>query len=203
MAVDESPAMPKASRLVRIALVLAGFVAGAAAASTGLPQPLPDRDDLRRVGGGQLSWLGIDIYDASLWTTTGRYTGVSPGETVALSLWYQRSFSRGQLLDITGTAWRKLGMDGAARDAWLAQLKPLWADVAPGDNVTTVVQGGGPTRFYSQSRLLGQIDDPAFGPAFLAIWLDPRSVVRDLRVQLLGTDGRGTTEASPVPRQAR
>jgi hypothetical protein len=35
---------------------------------------------------------------------------------------------------------------------------------------------------------MGQVDDPAFGPSFLAIWLDPRSVVGDLRVQLLGAE---------------
>jgi hypothetical protein len=35
---------------------------------------------------------------------------------------------------------------------------------------------------------MGQVDDPAFGPAFLSIWLDPSSVVGDLRVQLLGIE---------------
>jgi hypothetical protein len=35
---------------------------------------------------------------------------------------------------------------------------------------------------------MGQVDDPAFGPAFLSIWLDSRSVVGDLRVQLLGLE---------------
>ena len=43
----------------------------------------------------------------------------------------------------------------------------------------------------TSSGLVGRIDDPEFGPAFLAIWLDPRSIVRDLRVQLLGdSDGQ-------------
>ena len=57
--------------------------------------------------------------------------------------------------------------------------------------MTTVVEAGGATRFYDEQRLVGRIDDPEFGPAFLAIWLDPRSIVRDLRVQLLGgSDGQ-------------
>jgi hypothetical protein len=143
---------------------------------------------LRPVGSGELRWLGFPIYDAGLWTTSGTYAGFGPVETVALSLDYQRAFSREELLEITETAWRKLGRpDDARREAWLADLERIWSDVAPGDNVTTVVVPGGPTRFYDRHRRFGEVGDPAFGPAFLAIWLDPRSVVRDLRVQLLGS----------------
>jgi hypothetical protein len=142
---------------------------------------------LEKVGSGQLTWLGMRIYDASLWTSSGRFSGFGAGETVALSLWYQRSFSREQLLNITATAWRKLDPESAAlHRQWLAELRELWSDVAPGHNVTTVVEPGGITRFYDQQRLIGQVDDPAFGPAFLSIWLDPRSVVSELRTQLIG-----------------
>jgi hypothetical protein len=104
-------------------------------------------------------------------------------------LWYQREFSREQLLKITATAWRLMGsVPPDQRDQWLASLKTLWSDVRPGDNVTTVVVPGRATRFYDQQGFMGQIDDPAFGPSFLAIWLDQRSVVGDLRVQLLGAE---------------
>ena len=66
-------------------------------------------------------------------------------------------------------------------------MRGFWWDVAPGDNVTTVVVPGGATRFYDGRGFRGRIDDPDFGPAFLSIWLDSRSVVGDLRVRLLGT----------------
>jgi hypothetical protein len=52
----------------------------------------------------------------------------------------------------------------------------------------------GTARFYDQRGRFAQVDDPAFGPAFLAIWLDPRSVVRDLRRELL--DGRDASAAT-------
>ena len=71
-------------------------------------------------------------------------------------------------------------------ERWLAELRSFWTDVAPGQNVTTVVLPAGPTRFYDLRGRFGQVDDPAFGPAFLSIWLDPRSVVSDLRIHLLG-----------------
>jgi len=168
--------------------LLALWLASAVAAASTLPPPVIEQGyGLRKVGSGELRWLGFPIYDASLWTSTGRYTGFGPGETVALSLWYQRAFKRDDLVRITEAAWKKLGQPEAAqRDRWLAQLRRAWSDVAPGSNVTTVVIPSGPTRFYDQRGRFAQVDDPAFGPAFLAIWLNPRSVVSDLRQQLLG-----------------
>lgn len=169
--------------------VAAIALAGPAAASS-LPQPVLQADyKLQRVGAGKLSWLGQPIYDASLWTSAGRFQGYTQQEPVALSLWYQRHFSRDTLLRITDTAWKKLGeVPAEKRERWLAGLRAFWSDVHPGDNVTTVVVPGQATRFYDERGFMGQIDDPDFGPAFLAIWLDSRSVVADLRVQLLGLD---------------
>ena len=84
----------------------------------------------------------------------------------------------------------------AQRERWLAELRRAGPTWRAGQNVTTVVVPGGPTRFYDQRGRFAQVDDPAFGPAFLAIWLDPRSVVRDLRRQLLGGRDASATTAS-------
>jgi hypothetical protein len=178
---------------VLAAALLLGSTATTAVAST-LPDPVLKHDyHLRRVGAGELRWLGRPIYQASLWTTQGSFTGYAAGKPVALSLWYEKNFSRDELLRITSTAWRLLGaVQPAQRDRWLASLRTFWSDVKPGDNVTTVVVPGHGTRFYDHRGLIGQIDDPEFGPAFLSIWLDSRSVVGDLRVQLLGLDGSAT-----------
>jgi len=170
--------------------ILLGFalLAGGMVSASSLPDPVVDsRYPLRMVGAGELRWLGFPIYDASLWTSSGRHAGLTADETMALSLWYRRSFTRDELLAVTETAWRKLGqVEPAQRALWLAELRSFWTDVAPGQNVTTVVLPGGPTRFYDQRGRFGQVDDPAFGPAFLSIWLDRRSVVSDLRIRLLG-----------------
>lgn len=173
--------------LIPILLGLWLFAGGVVSASS-LPDPVVDnRYALRMVGAGELRWFGFPIYDASLWTSNGRHAGFTAGETVALSLWYRRSFTRDELLKVTETAWRKLGqVDPTQRERWLAELRNFWTDVVPGQNVTTVVLPGGPTRFYDERSRFGQVEDPAFGPAFLSIWLDPRSVVSDLRIRLLG-----------------
>jgi hypothetical protein len=167
----------------------AALLAGHAHASN-LPDAVLKGDyGLQRVGAGELSWLGRPIYHASLWTPAGNFTGYEPGEPVALSLSYQRKFSRDELLRITSTAWRLLDSTPPGQRAqWLASLRTVWSDVGPGDNVTAVVIPGKATHFYDHRGFMGKIDDPAFGPAFLSIWLDPRSVVGDLRVQLLGLE---------------
>jgi len=184
--------------LTCLAALLGLGLAGTVASASSLPSPVIEQGyPLRQVGAGELRWLGFPIYDASLWTSTGRYSGLRTDETVALSLWYQRAFTREQLVSITETAWKKLGQpEPAQRERWLAELRRAWTDVAPGRNVTTVVIPGGPTRFYDQRGRFAQVDDPTFGPAFLAIWLDPRSVVSDLRRQLLGGGDASAATAS-------
>ncbi len=142
---------------------------------------------LKQVGRGHLSWFGLAIYEASLWSADGRWSGFEPGRPVALTLAYERSFSRAELVRITTGEFARLGLaDPDARARWSERLGTLWHDVAPGSSMTAVVVPGGATRFYCSERLLGTIDDPAFGPAYLSIWLDPRSALRDLRTQLLG-----------------
>ena len=175
-----------------IALVLAAaatLLAGHARASNLPDAVLAGSYGLQRVGAGELNWLGRPIYHASLWTPAGNFTGYKPGEPVALSLSYQRKFSRDELLRITSTAWRLLGsVPPEQRERWLAALRAFWSDVGPGDNVTTVVVPGQATRFYDHRGFMGKIDAAAFGPEFLSIWLDQRSVVGDLRMQLLGLE---------------
>jgi hypothetical protein len=170
-------------------LAAASSWAGIATAMT-LPQSVQQAEyQLRRVGAGQLTWLGRPVYQASLWTPGGRFDGYVQDQPVALSLWYQRDFSRDELIRITSTAWRLLGsVPPGQRERWIETLRSFWSDVGPGQNVTTVVIPGRATRFYDHRGFMGQVDDPAFGPAFLSIWLDPRSVVGDLRVQLLGIE---------------
>ena len=168
-----------------LALLLGG-TAGAAS----LPPPVTAEPlQLQKVGDGRLSWLGFPIYHASLWTSDGRYDGFASGEPVALSLWYERRFSRDDLIGITEQAWRRLGNNDARHEAWLADLRRVFRDVEPGHNLTAVVIPGQGTRFFDHRQLLGEVTDAAFGPAFLSIWLDPRTLVKDLRVQLIGGDG--------------
>ena len=177
--------------------LLAGSIAlsTAAFAEQVLPAPLLQEGfKAKRVGAGLLTWFGFDIYEASLWTTDGDFANFDPvadaQRQIAFSLWYRRSFSRDRLIEITRTGWTGFGLASKEQQQrWTAQLTPLWEDVSKGSNMTTVVLPGGETRFYDAQRYLGSIADPAFGPAFLRIWLDERTRgtrLENLRKALLG-----------------
>lgn len=184
-------AAPLAAGLLALLLAVLPGTADAA-----LPKPVArDGYALREVGSGRLKWLGFGIYDASLWSSDGRYSptgparGFEPGRTLALSLWYQRRFTRDELIDITTGEWDRLALGTPPERArWTEALRRTWRDVARGDNLTAVVVPGVETRFYDEDRLLGVVQDASFGPAFLSIWLDERSAVADLRRQLLGAN---------------
>lgn len=186
----------RACALLLTALTALAALAAPGLAAAALPAPaVRDGYALREVGSGRLKWLGLGVYDASLWSSDGAFDpaaadrGFAPGRTLALSLWYQRKFTREELIDITTGEWDRLGLGSPAERArWAETLRRTWRDVRRGDNLTAVVVPGAETRFYDARGLLGRIPDPAFGPAFLSIWLDERSAVADLRTRLLGSN---------------
>ncbi len=168
-------------------LVVASLLGPAHARATAAPLPASVRADApwSLVGSDELRLFGVRIYQAGLWTPNGEY---QPGVPLAFNLRYQRGFSREELVEITVSAWQKLGtVSQAQQQQWASQLDAIWQDVARGDLLTAVVQPAGGTRFHSASGLLGRIDDPEFGPAFLAIWLDSRTQLPELREALIGS----------------
>jgi hypothetical protein len=177
---------------VRVICLLLCLLLILPAARADLPSPLrSEATSLKRVGEGRLTWLGFGVYRASLWSADGKVPEASPRNALALSLWYERAFKRQQLIDITRNEWERLSLAPAGtRDTWARQLDGIWRDVAKGDNLTALVIPDGETRFYDGTRLLGRITDPGFGPAYVAIWLDERSAVADLRKALIGLGSR-------------
>jgi hypothetical protein len=176
-------------RVVSIMLAALASSAGAAAQSA-LPAPLiAEGFAAQRVGAGLLEWFGLDIYEAALWTPDGTFADTYADEPVAFTLSYRRGFTRDRLIDITRTAWRELALaNDEQQQRWSRQLAAIWVDVRKGSNMTTLVLPSGETRFYSADRMLGRIEDPAFGPAFLRIWLDARvadTALGSLRADLL------------------
>ena len=171
-------------------LVLGPSSVAVAAKQAALPESLlADGFAAQRVGTGMLRWFGFDIYEASLWTPDGTFANTYADEPVAFSLLYRRGFSRERLIDITRTAWQELALaNDEQQERWARALASIWVDVRKGSNMTTFVLPSGETRFYSADRFLGRIEDPAFGPAFLRIWLDARVAgtgLGELRAKLL------------------
>jgi hypothetical protein len=162
----------------------------AAINATELPTPLrEEKPELLPVGAATLHWFGLHVYDVALYAKETAYT---TNGTAALSIRYNISVKRRKLLDTTLQEWRRLGKgDDAQRKKWIEQLESLWLDLKSGDSLTASRKGDGPTQFYFGDRLLGEVSDPAFGPAFFAIWLDENCSYPRVRDGLLGVKKGG------------
>ncbi len=180
------------STLAGAALVAIGAWPQAAGSAARAPSAaVAEARGLHPVGHGTLRWFGFPIYVASLWSSDGRFDGPRTSGTLALVLAYEHGFTRAELIRITSAEWQRLGLaDEASRTRWAAALAGIWSDVAPGQEITTLVVPGAGTEFFDGGHSLGRIADEAFGPAYLAILLDPRSAVGPLRGALIGAPAR-------------
>ena len=139
------------------------------------------------VGRGELSWFGLSIYEASLWTPNGTFKNLESSIPVAFTITYERNIKSSALADRTVDEWEQLGIfDEGKRHFWGKQLEQIWPDVKPGDSITTLVTVDRKTVFYHNEYQLAAIEDPAFGTALLSIWLDAKTSEPELRAKLIG-----------------
>jgi len=139
---------------------------------------------LKMIGQGEMSWLFIDLYHASLYSQTGKYhERVYPQ---ALKLVYQRDIDKDDLVSATKNEWQKLALDAGQYQYWLTALTQLWPDIKKGDALAFMVAADGRGLFYHNNRLLGGINSKEFPSAFLSIWLSKKSSEPALRRQLIG-----------------
>ena len=161
--------------------------AGAAAAAL-VPKPIAQAlGSPRLAGSGDLRWFGMRLYSAQLWVGP---QGLRPkrldADPFALQLSYRLSLKGTAIAERSDEEIARMGIgDAPRRSRWLSEMKRVFPDVASGDRLTGVHLPGTGTRFYHNDRPVGTIDDPAFGPAFFAIWLDDRTVAPLLRDALL------------------
>ena len=150
-----------------------------------LPAPLQKAyPDLTARGEGRLTWFGLRIYTATLWSSAQPF---DPRRPFALAIQYQRNFSAERIIDATLDEMRRLGKGSATQQAsWATAMRRVFPDIQAGDTLIGLAIPGRGTQFYSATRSLGDIDDPAFTDAFFAIWLDARTREPGLRETLLG-----------------
>ena len=163
-----------------LVLCLAASLQGAT-----LPTPLREvTPPLQSLGSATLHWFGLHVYDIALFDEQPPY---GPTDTAVLSIRYRISIKHRRLVETTLKEWRRLGQGTAAQQQqWSQQLEGMWPDVKNGDSLTAYKRRNGPTQFYFGDRLLGEIADPGFGPAFFAIWLDADCQYPKVRDALLG-----------------
>lgn len=167
-------------------VLTAAVLAGAAllpAPATAAPAAI-GAQGLAEHGSGKLTWLRLRVYDAQLYTPPGGYRPEAPA---ALVIRYGRDIPRTRLIEATADAWERTRPAPARTvEAWLERLSALWPDVARGDEFAVLAVPGEPTVFFFNDAELGRVEDPAFGPAFLGVWLHPQTPSPKLRRKLLG-----------------
>lgn len=122
---------------------------------------------LRPVGQGEMNWLWFKLYDATLYSESGRYQPSHYPQ--ALTLTYARAIEREDLLSATAKEWQRLGLGSDAdRQRWLGQLATLWPDVAAGDRLTFYVDEAEPATSGGRSSSSARSPNRSFPPPF---WL--------------------------------
>ena len=146
--------------------------------------PLPHFPNFKAVGSGTLRFMGLPIYDATLWSQGGAWVATRP---FALELRYARGFSGSTIARLTIEETRTLRAPPAATLArWEQQMRGVFPDVQVGDRLTGVRMPGKGVVFYRDTHKLGQISDETLADAFFDIWLDPATRAPELRARLLG-----------------
>lgn len=141
-------------------------------------------DHLKVVGQGHMSWLFIDLYQATLYSATGTHqTKLFPQ---ALNINYKKDIKAAHLISATQKEWSKLSIYSPVHEKWLTQLTGLWPNIKKGDQLLFLVESNGLGYFYHNNQLLGGIKSQQFSEDFLAIWLSQKSSEPKLRAKLLG-----------------
>lgn len=156
--------------------------------NSSIPRPIANQlPNARLAGEGLLRWFGFRIYQARLFVDEG-YDNARPMQgPIALELTYKRHFDGQSIAERSADEISALDIGTKAQRAqWSARMVALFPDVTEGDRLAGILTASGKTLFVHNESFVGQIDDPAFGQAFFAIWLDERTSAPALRAQLIG-----------------
>lgn len=161
------------SRLPAFLLLVACLLVGAARAHS-----------WELVGEARLTFLFWSVYDSRLYSLDGQYTdGQRP---LRLEIQYLLDVDADDLVSRTLEEWQHQQLRHPRQQQWGTQLASIWPDIREGDVLAIELDAGGGNAFYLNGELLGAVEDDAFGPQFLAIWLSPATSQPELRLALIG-----------------
>lgn len=139
-------------------------------------------------GAGALRFFGFKAYDANLWSA-GSVKGNPLGDKslFALEIVYNTGIKAEEIVNVSLVEMARLKkLTDLQIKTWTADMQRTFPNVVQGDRLTGVYVPKVGTRFFFNSRLIAEINDPAFGDAFFAIWLDEGTKRAELRRGLLG-----------------
>ena len=139
--------------------------------------------ELKAVGKAEMRWLMFPLYQVTLKTADGKYQEGSYPQM--LDIMYRRNVTKEDLITATDQQWQRLGVPAAQREKWLPELSKLWPSIKKGDRLALNVAANGSNYFSFNGKNIGGVNDPAFGQAFLSIWLSPNTSQPGIRRLLI------------------
>ncbi len=179
---------PARRRLLLLpAAALAATGAAAQPAPVAPPELAGELSGARLQGTARMTFLGLAIYEARLWTGAQAVGTEWAGVPFAMELVYARSL-KGPLIAERSLKEMRRQAEIAEPEAerWLANMKLLFPDVNAGDRITGTNLPGVGARFHANGAFRGEPHEPEFARLFFGIWLSPRTSEPALREQLLG-----------------
>ncbi len=145
---------------------------------------------LRAAGHGRLSFLGLSVYDAALWTAPGFKVGDFTDHVFVLELHYLRKFSASDIARASLEQMQRHGpIDAQQVERWRAELARLLPDVRKGERIAGLNLPGRGLALFHEGRSLGEVEDTRFAQLFFSIWLGEATSAPALRQSLLGGTG--------------
>lgn len=139
-------------------------------------------------GMGALRFFGFKAYDAVLWVAGPAVNPLLAKSLFALEIEYNVAVKAEEIINVSLVEMARLRrLTDAQLKGWTTEMQKTFPSVVSGDRLTGVYVPKIGTRFFLNGRLISEINDPAFGDAFFAIWLDEGTKRPDLRRSLLGS----------------
>ncbi|KZX02121.1 hypothetical protein JL49_01880 [Pseudoalteromonas luteoviolacea] len=132
----------------------------------------------------RMTYLFWDVYDISLYTTSGQY---EPSAPFVLQLTYLRNLSGEDIAERSLEEMEKQGFrDEEMGRVWLERMKNIFPNVENNYSLYGLRTPSGTAQFYNSEKLLGEIEDPLFTKWFFDIWLGDKTSEPKMRLKLLG-----------------
>lgn len=163
--------------LTLTALLLNPASPAAGSSVAGLSQP-------QKLGAATMRWLGLPIYDATLYTQgSQRFSWSQP---IALELRYLRAFPASQLTKSTLDELQRIEGPQSDHAALIAKLGKCFRNVSKGDRLTAYSSASSKVSFSFNGGAPCTVSHKGVRERFLGIWLSENSRSAKLTRRLKG-----------------
>jgi len=147
----------------------------------------PELPGSRLQGQATLSYFGLRIYHAWLWTLPDFHISQPVEQPLVLELEYLRGLKGALIAERSLQEMRRSAqITDTQAERWLSEMQRAFPDVKAGDRISGQHLPGQGARFWHNGRLVARIDDAQFARLFFSIWLAPSTSQPEMRLALLG-----------------